>query len=144
MSMRGLTKKRSKQQKPVSVVLEHKPRIGLTGGYDLDDDMDKKPAAIRKIQSTTIRNGSVPLCSKFHEPGHLRPTNKKCRYYKSRESNRKGESTKDPLVVDAPAEKTMQMADEIDELDKMSLNDSGSSGFYSVAFEFSDGSNNNI
>ena len=103
----------------------------MTGGFDWDEEEgNKKPAAKKKQESDKASTG---VCSKCKEPGHLGPTNKKCKFYKPKVPKKKEEIAEGPVVLDDPEYENTQMADEIDMMDKMPLYDSGESAFYSAA-----------
>lgn len=104
----------------------YKSGIGMDGGYDLTAVPSKKPLDKSK------------RCSKCNELGHLRPTNKLCKYYVPR---KKQEQTTDILVppVDPQAESN-RMAEEMDAFDCLPLLDDSSAdtAFYSAASEYDD------
>jgi len=102
----------------------YKPGIGMTGGYDLGEEekqeADGDPTARR--------------CSKCKQPGHLRPTNKLCRFYVQR-GKKKDENKKDEKE---PLNEEQAMADEMEAMDILPLQDDSSAdtAFFSAASSF--------
>jgi len=114
--------KRARAKREGSV---YQPGIGMTGGYDLEEQKDEPepPSDPNKI------------CSRCKQPGHLRPTNKLCRFYVSRKKN--VQQKKDDPVND-PVNEEEAMAKEMDEMDVLSLQDASSTdtAFFSAAGSF--------
>ena len=110
----------------------YKSGIGMTGGYDEEleeDDTNKKPAA----KATAKATGKKP-CTACGGTDHQRSTSRRCKFYVDRKKKKE-----DPSAgVAGSNTESKVMAEELDQLDELPLQDSDSEeGFYSAASEFS-------
>jgi len=93
--------------------------IGMTGGYTANDMEASK-------EDNTPPTGPK-TCSKCGKPGHLRPTNKLCKYYVPRgKKNKKTEDAEQEAKKPEPVDEEQAMADEMDEMDVLPLQDASS------------------
>jgi len=117
--------KRARAKRDGSV---HKSGIGMTGGYDLEDEEENEEDAANP--------SSAKRCSKCKKLGHLRPTNKLCQCYKPRNKKANGpknEGSNEPVISEEQG-----MADEMDAMDNFPLQDNSSTdtAFFSAAGSF--------
>jgi len=118
--------KRARAKREGSV---YKPGIGMTGGYDLEEE-SKKESTLDLTKT----------CSKCKQPGHLRPTNKLCRYYVSRKKKPNEVQLQQQDKKDEPVDEEAAMAQEWNEMDDLPLQDASSTdtAFFSAAASFED------
>ena len=114
---------------------KYQPGIGMTGGYDEEEQDDRKPAA--KKRSKPTKKGEEPKCSSCGEAGHWRPSNRLCKNYAPRGQQKKMGASKIPAASAEDAE-AQQMQDELEQLEAMPIQDDESDAFFSAASDFSD------
>ena len=112
---------RARREGPV-----YKTGIGMTGGYDAEDDEEATKDANVVLDLTKT-------CTRCKEPGHLRPSNKMCKCYVPRKNKSK---SKEPSTKEQePIDEEQAMAEEMDNLDILPLQDASSAdtAFFSAA-----------
>jgi len=114
--------KRARAKRDGSV---HKPGIGMTGGYDVEEQKETEP-----------HSDPSKTCSRCKQPGHLRPTNKLCQFYAPRK--KKPNSSASQQKKDEPVNEEEAMAREMDEMDVLPLQDASSTdtAFFSATGSF--------
>jgi len=117
--------KRARAKRDGSV---HKSGIGMTGGYDLEDEEENEEDAANP--------SSAKRCSKCKKLGHLRPTNKLCQHHKPRNKKANGpknEGSNEPVISEEQG-----VADEMDAMDNFPLQDNSSTdaAFFSATGSF--------
>ena len=97
----------------------YQPGIGMDGGYNM-------PAA---ASASTTANTTSRVCSSCQGNDHLRPTNKKCRFYKARNNKNQPAAPVDSVPVPAPKNQLTRDADEQDLMDQVGFDDEGDEFF---------------
>ena len=117
----------------------YKSGIGMTGGYDeeaAEDDGAKKPAA-------AVAAVGLKKCTSCGGTDHQRTTSRRCKNYVPRQNNKKQKTKQadEDGVTDGGAStaeaEAKAMADELDRLESLPIEDDDSSAFFSAASEFS-------
>jgi len=122
--------KRARAKRDGSV---YKTGIGMTGGYELDEATDQQEAASNNKEEAPSASASTKRCSKCKQIGHLRPSNKLCRFYVPRKKKPSKENSE-------PIDEEQVMAEEMDDMDILPLHDESSTdtAFFSAAGSFGD------
>ena len=142
----------STPQKSNSSSSRRKKKINAKESDMPDEDAagGKKPASTKPSKKQKKQPDSEQVCTRCHQKGHLRPWNKKCKYF-AEYTKRKEEEASDKVTLPEPTatdddatstagNESVAMAEELAQLETLPLEDvdsEGSLAYFSACSDYS-------